>query len=139
PAGTGDGVITKIRQTADGGYIAVGSARNSYEIAGALILKPDAGGTVQWQRKLGPTGSTIAYFNAVQQTSDGGYVAIGEYSVLGGSYPHPVNVLLVTFDPSGLVRWQRRFNNVDDQGAESGYHHALSGIQTSVASFLPTL
>jgi hypothetical protein len=136
PAGTGDSTITKIRQTADGGYIAVGSARGSYEISGALILKLDAAGTVQWQRKLGPTGSTIAYFNAVQQTSDGGYVAIGEYSVLGGSYPYPVNVLVASFDASGNVRWQKGFNNVDDQGSASGYEHALAGIQTFDGGYL---
>jgi len=138
PAGTADGVIWKIRQTADGGYVAVGSATTSGQngYSGALILKLDGAGTVQWQRKLGPTGSTIAYFNAVQQTSDGGYVAIGEYSVLGGSYPYPVSVLVVTFDPSGNVRWQRGFNNVDDQGSPSGYEHALAGIQTSDGGYL---
>src|SRR5437764_1130501 len=114
--------------------VAATSDQNGY--SGALILKLDGAGTVQWQRKLGPTGSTIAYFNAVQQTSDGGYVAIGEYSVLGGSYPYPVSVLVVTFDPSGNVRWQRGFNNVDDQGSPSGYEHALAGIQTSDGGYL---
>src|SRR5437660_116124 len=114
--------------------VAATSGQNGY--AGALIRKLDGAGTVQWQRKLGPTGSTIAYFNAVQQTSDGGYVAIGEYSVLGGSYPYPVSVLLVTFDPSGNVRWQRGFNNVDDQGSPSGYDQALAGIQTSDGGYL---
>jgi hypothetical protein len=136
PAGTGDGVIWKIRQTADGGYIAVGSAASSGQLAGALILKLDGAGTVQWQRKLGPIGSTTAYFNAVQQTSDGGYVAIGEYSVLGGSYPYPVSVLVASFDPSGNVRWQKGFNNVDDRGAASGYEHALAGIQTSDGGYI---
>jgi hypothetical protein len=136
PAGTGDSVIWKIRQAADGGYIAVGSAASSGQLAGALILKLDAAGTVQWQRRLGPSGSTTAYFNAVQQTSDGGYVAIGEYSVLGGSYPYPVSVLVASFDPSGDVRWQKGFNNVDDRGSASGYEHALAGIQTSDGGYL---
>jgi hypothetical protein len=136
PAGTGDGVIWKIRQTADGGYIAVGSAASSGQLSGALILKLDAAGTVQWQRKLGPIGSTTAYFNAVQQTSDGGYVAIGEYSVLGGSYPYPVSVLVASFDPSGNIRWQKGFNNVDNRGSPNGYEHALAGLQTSDGGYL---
>ena len=136
PAGTGDGVIWKIRQTADGGYIAVGSAASSGQLAGALILKLDGAGTVQWQRKLGPIGSTTAYFNAVQQTSDGGYVAIGEYSVLGGSYPYPNSVLVAAFDPNGNVRWQRGFNNVDNRGSPNGYEHALAGIQTSDGGYI---
>jgi len=136
PAGTADSAITKIRQTADGGYVAVGSATNSGEYTGALILKLDGAGRVQWQRKLGPTGSTPTYFNAVQQTSDGGYVAIGEFYVIGGSYPYPTSVLVAAFDPSGNVRWQQSFNNVDKQGSPNGYEHALAGIQTSDGGYL---
>ena len=45
-------------------------------------------------------------------------------------------MLVVTFDPSGNVRWQRGFNNVDDQGSPSGYEHALAGIQTSDGGYL---
>jgi hypothetical protein len=130
-AGPHDSRITQIRQTTDGGYIAVGSATDSNLYTGALILKLDGAGRVQWQRQLGPIGSTLAYFNAVQQTSDGGYVAIGEYSVIGGNYPYPISVLAAAFDPSGNVRWQRGFNNVDDRGSPSGFEHALSGTQTS--------
>src|SRR5436190_5498632 len=37
PAGTGGSTITKIRQTPDGGYVAVGSATNTGEYTGALI------------------------------------------------------------------------------------------------------
>jgi hypothetical protein len=130
-AGTADSSITKIAQTADGGYIAVGTATAVGAITGALILKLDGSGAVQWQRKLGPTGSTTAYFNAVQQTSDGGYVAIGESSALVGNFPYPVSVLVASFDANGNLRWQREFNNVDDEGSANGYEHALAGIQTA--------
>jgi hypothetical protein len=136
PAGPHDSGITQIRQTSDGGYISVGSASDPSLYTGALILKLDAAGRVQWQRKLGPIGSTVAYFNAVQQTSDGGYVAIGEYSVLGGNYPYPISVLVAGFDPSGNVRWQRGFNNVDNQGSANGYQTALAGIQTSDGGYM---
>jgi len=136
PAGTRDSVIWKIRQTADDGYIAVGSATSGNQYAGALILKLDSAGAVQWQRKLGPVGSTTAYFNAVQQTADGGYVAIGESSPLGGPYPYPVSVLVATFDPSGNLGWQKEFNNVDDQGLPNGYEHTLAGIQTADGGYL---
>jgi hypothetical protein len=137
PAGTSDSVITKIRQAADGGYIAVGSAASLGDQAGgALILKLDSAGAVQWQRKLGPVGSTIAYFNAVDQTSDGGYVAFGEHQVLGGDYPYPTSTLVVSFGPNGNVRWQKLYNNVDDQGVASGFEHALAGIRTTDDGYL---
>jgi hypothetical protein len=135
-AGSADSVISKIAGTSDGGYIAAGSATSSGEHAGALILKLDAEGAVQWRRKLGPTGSTTAYFNAVQQTSDGGYVAIGESSILGGAYPYPVSVLVASFDAAGDIRWQREINNVDEQGTPNGFEHALSGTETSDGGFV---
>jgi hypothetical protein len=45
-------------------------------------------------------------------------------------------VLVASFDPSGNVRWQRGFNNVNNQGSPSGYEHALAGIQTSDGGYL---
>src|SRR5206468_11927712 len=76
------------------------------------------------------------YFNAVQQTVDGGYVATGEFFVVGQSYPYPTSVLVAAFDPSGDIRWQKGFNNLDGRGSPSGYEHALSGIQTSDGGYL---
>src|SRR5262249_20141126 len=102
-AGMVDSTGASIKQTIDGGYIAVGSATDNGAVPGALIFKLDGAGKMHWQRKLGPKGSTTAYFNAVQQTSDGGYVAIGEMSVLGGTYPYPISVLVASFDPNGKI------------------------------------
>jgi hypothetical protein len=134
-AGNGDTNLSKISQTADGGYIAAGSATASGQYPGAFVLKIDQGGAVQWQRKLGPLGPTTAYFNTVQQTADGGYVAVGEFAVIhGGSYP--VGVLVASFDPSGNLRWQKEFNSLDDQGSPNGYEHALAGIQTSDGGYV---
>src|SRR5262245_43760609 len=136
PAGTAGSTINQIRQTTDGGYIAAGSVVGSDVHLGALILKLDGAGTVQWQRRLDPTGSAGAYFNAVQQTTDGGYVAIGESYVVGPTYPYPNSVLVVAFDPNGNVLWQKGFNNVDNQGSPNGYEHALAGIQTSDSGYI---
>jgi len=135
-AGPQGSAITQIKQTTDGGYIAVGNVSGTDGHLGALILKLDGTGTVQWQRELDPTGAAGAYFNAVQQTSDGGYVATGEFYVVDESYPYPNSVLVASFDASGNVRWQKGFNNVDDSGSPSGYEHALAGIQTSDGGYL---
>jgi hypothetical protein len=45
-------------------------------------------------------------------------------------------VFVGAFDPSGNVRWQHGFNNVDNRGSPNGYEHALSGIQTSDGGYL---
>jgi hypothetical protein len=136
PAETGGSAIVQLRETTEGGYIAVGSVYGADGHLIAFILKLDGAGTVQWQRQLDPTERAGAYFNAVQETSDGGYVAIGEYYVVGETYPYPNSVLVASFDPSGNVRWQKAFNNVDDRGSASGLEHALSGIQTSDGGYL---
>jgi hypothetical protein len=136
PAGPNGSTINQIRQTSDGGYIAAGSVTGNDGHLGALILKLDSAGTMQWERELDPTGSTGAYFNAVRQTSDGGYVAIGENYIVGDDFPYPASVLVATFDPSGKLRWQKGFNNTDNRGAPNGYEHALTGIQTSDSGYL---
>src|SRR5262249_56060281 len=43
-------VIDQIRQTTDGGYIAAGSFTGPNQYTGALILKLDSAGNVQWQK-----------------------------------------------------------------------------------------
>ena len=95
-----------------------------------MILKLDGRGNVQWQKKLGPAGSTQAYFNAVQQTSDGGYVATGEFYRPTATTPR-TSVLVVKFDSNGDVRWQQAFT-----GAPSAAEHAPSIIQTSEGGYL---
>ena len=55
-AGPGSSGVTQIRQTSDGGYIAVGSTTDLNQNTGGLIIKLDGSGSVQWQRELGPVG-----------------------------------------------------------------------------------
>ncbi len=129
-AGPDGSSINQIRQTSDGGYIAGGTAADPHQNTGALILKLDSGGSVQWQRDLGPSGSTQAYFNSVQQTSDGGYVAAGDYYTPVAGTP-PTRVLVARFDPGGSVTWQHGFTSLDGSGSQTSVADAQSVIQTS--------
>ena len=70
----------QLRPTSDGGFIAVGSATDASQRPGALIVKLDGAGNIQWQHELGPTATSYAYFNSVEQTADCGYVAAGEFN-----------------------------------------------------------
>jgi hypothetical protein len=71
-----------IQQTPDGGYIVAGET-GSFGAGGsdAWILKLDVNGDVQWARAYGDTNND--YANAIQQTSDGGYVVAGETNTFG--------------------------------------------------------
>src|SRR5205814_2909442 len=98
---------------------------------GALIIKLDSLGHIQWQRELGPTGSNQAYFYAVQQASDGGYVAAGELNDgTNSSNGLPLmSVLAVKLDAAGNLTWQRAYNDVGTSGV-TATEHALAIVQT---------
>jgi hypothetical protein len=123
-------VIDQIRQAADGGYIAVGSVTNADQDTGALLLKLDSLGNVQWHKDLGPAGTTSAYFNAVRQTADGGYVAAGAYYT-PASGPAPTQVLVARFTADGSLAWQHGFATLGSGGAPTSVADGTSIISTS--------
>lgn len=102
--------INAIKQTADGGFVAAGGVYTTAQTpSSGLVLKLDASGKVQWQSVVGPKGPTTVVFNAIQQASDGGYVATGNYYVLS-SRCQPFECeggLVVKLDSSGKVQWQQ--------------------------------
>lgn len=102
--------LNAIRQTADGGFVGAGGVYTAAETpSGGLVLKLDASGNVEWQSVIGPLGQTTVVFNAIQQASDGGYVAAGNSYVLS-SRCQPFECeggLVVKIDSSGKVQWQR--------------------------------
>lgn len=103
-----------VRQTADGGYILVGSA----EIVGAAltdmyVVKTDASGVLQWSSGFGsPTGYDDA--RDVLQTSDGGYLVLG---MTTGAGTTNADVYLVKLNAAGMVQWSKTYGGVsDDKG-----------------------
>ncbi|MDQ6876145.1 MAG: hypothetical protein M3082_00285 [Candidatus Dormibacteraeota bacterium] len=133
-AGQASSGFNSIRQTADGGYIAAGSTTNVHQNTGALVIKLDGLGGVQWRRQLGPSGSTQAYLDAVIQTSDGGFVATGDYHVPSASAPR-TNVLVVRLDRLGNLLWQRGLGGVDSTGSPNAVAQSMSIVQTSDGGF----
>ena len=129
PRGT---AINDIAATADGGFVVVGSTSDANQESGALIMKLDGSGTVQWQRKLGPTAGSQAYFNAVRPTADGGFVAVGELDsgASSGIGLPLISVLAVRLDGGGNVVWQRGFNDVAASGV-TATEHAQAVVQTA--------
>ena len=115
--------ITAIKQTTDGGFIATGG---KYAVGpstgGGLVLKLDLSGNVQWQTVLGPMGSNTAVFNAIQQSSDGGYVAAGNYYT-SSSQCQPFQCeggLVVKLDSSGNILWQNAYSGGSYFGLQLG-------------------
>jgi hypothetical protein len=80
--GSGDDGANAVKQTPDGGYIVAGQTMsNDGDLIGNHggydygVVKLKANGDIEWAKCLGGSGNDIA--NAVQQTSDGGYIMAG--------------------------------------------------------------
>ena len=92
-----------MRQTSDQGFVIAGKvyAGNGFNSNSAWLLKLNSNSTVDWQKTYTGTtsgGIPLLGFNAIQQTSDSGYV------LTGGSY---ASVLKLNFD--GTVAWWRHY------------------------------
>jgi hypothetical protein len=135
PAGAVRSSLNKIAQAADNGYVAVGSVTNAEQNTGALVLKLDDQGVVQWQRSVGPEGSTQAQFESVQPNSDGGYVATGEFYRPSAGSPL-TSLLVVKFRSNGNVQWTRAYNDVNSEGSPTNAQHAQTVIQTADGGYL---
>ena len=108
-----------IQQTADGGYIIVGSFW-SWEIqySDVYLIKTDDEGNVEWSETYGGADHDGGY--CVQQTTDGGYIIVGTLAF--------DDVYLIKTDNLGNELWSQTFGGVDEdigysvrQTAEGGY------------------
>lgn len=121
-----------IQTTRDQGFI-IAARTNSFGIGDEdmWLLKTDPAGTKQWDRTFGTTGFDYGTF--AQETSDGGYIAIGTI------FPPPSrsgDILLVKTDAQGNHIWSRTFGGAYtdlgrwvQQTADGGY--ILTGSKSS--------
>ena len=133
--GTGSDNAYSAQQTTDGGYIVAGTT-SSYG-AGAsdfYLVKTDASGDMEWYSTFG--GSNVDCAQSVQQTTDGGYIILGETRSYGsGAY----DFYLVKTDASGDMEWYSTFGGSDydypqsvRQTADGGY--IMTGFTMSYAA-----
>lgn len=111
--GNGDEWANSIQQTVDGGYIVAGYT----ESFGAgntdfWVLKLSFTGAVEWQRTYGGGGDEEAL--AIQQTSDGGYIAAGYTDSFGAGRQ---DIWILMLSPSGDIEWQQTFGGSRDDRA----------------------
>jgi hypothetical protein len=78
-AGKGIEEVSSIEVTSDGGYVVAGStASPAGGQSDAWLLRLDVNGEVVWQRTFGQSSGERAL--SIQQTADGGYIAVGDAS-----------------------------------------------------------
>ena len=113
--GTGSDLVEHVETTSDGGYLVTGftqsfgAGRND-----AWVLKLSAAGGVVWQKKLGGAGDDFPEY--LEKTSDGGFVIAGASDSSGaGGY----DILVLKFDSSGALQWQRTYGGSGTDYAEA--------------------
>lgn len=112
-------------QTSDGGYVIVGSTKNTG--AGSediFLLKTDSAGNILWSKAYGGPDNDMGV--SVQLTSDGGYMIAGTTDNFGGV---PFKTILIKTNSSGSVQWSETI----DGGYGNDY--ALNAIQTSDGNY----
>lgn len=119
--------LTSIQQTTDGGYILGGWSKsnisglkteNSLGFYDYWVVKLNAAGDIMWQNTIG--GNDDDRLNALQQTTDGGYILGGNsYSNISGDKTENSNgyadYWVVKLDAIGAIQWQNTIggNSVD--------------------------
>jgi len=88
-----------VELTTDGGYVALGFSSENY-----FLVKTDASGVEQWNKTYDGLGSD--YPDAVQQTSDGGYILSG--ITFGG--PAGTAFWVVKTDSDGNEQWNKTYH-----------------------------
>jgi hypothetical protein len=124
-AGTSPG--NSIIQSADGGFVIIGSivSYGPNNINGDVwLMKTDSNGNKLWDKTFGGAASDVGY--SVIQTTDGGFVIVGDTRSFGAGSG---DVWLIKTDGNGNKLWDKTFGGT---GTDWGY----SVIQTSDGSLV---
>lgn len=128
--GSGVDIPFSIKFTSDGGTIIAGytdskdgdvSVHTPREYWDLWVVKLDKCGIIEWENSFGGTGYETA--RDVIQTSDGGYMVLGETNSTDGGvvagYGGTKDIWLLKLTPAGTLSWQKRYGG---SGLDVGNH-----------------
>lgn len=105
-----------IQQTSEGGFIAVGAITYSgTQDEYIWLTKTDFKGNINWEKTFGRTGA-YSYGVSVQQTSDSGYIIVGETKIKT-EIDDIYDIFLVKTDSAGNLMWSKTFGGEANEGA----------------------
>ena len=115
--GNADDNFTRVKPTADGGYIAIGSTRSFGNSNGEVFLvKMDNNGNLSWARHYSNAGvKTIA--KEIIELTDGNFVFIANENDSSAQS----NGIVCKLDSGGNVIWTKQF----DQGNDDGFNYVM--------------
>jgi hypothetical protein len=104
-------VAYRINQTVEGGYIITCSNSD-----GVFLIETDNEGNEIWNKTFNERYYPYANFYSVKQTSDGGYLIIGDYFNHGTRETiafDRYDIFLIKFDNHGNEQWNRTLGGID--------------------------
>ena len=124
--GSGGDLLSRLKQTLDGGYVLVGhsssniSADKTENCKGSedyWIVKLDPNGNRSWDKTIGGVGEEYPY--SLQQTSDGNYIlgGVSNSSISGDKTENSkggFDYWLVKLDPNGNMIWDNTIGGSGD-------------------------
>jgi hypothetical protein len=119
---------SSVSRTADGGLILAGGDFDNPACGNGCgwFAKLGAGGPVAWQHDL--VGASSAGADAIQPTSDGGYIAVGNESPTGAGI---LEGLIMKITSTGSLQWTQAYSesNASFPGAFSGGNFTFESVQ----------
>jgi hypothetical protein len=101
-----------VQQTSDRGYIIAGSTVSFGDSFQVYLIKINTNCDTLWSRAYGGTELEFGY--SVQQTSDGGYIIVGQTNSFGAGYD---DVYLIKTNALGDTLWTRTYGGASwDEG-----------------------
>ena len=111
--GSADDYLNSIKQTTDGGYIAVGGSNsnngdipNNQGYTDAWIIKIDTNGNIEWSKTFG--GNASDGLVDIQQTTNGGYLTVGVTQSTDGWGDY----LVINLQTNGNLEWQKTYGSI---------------------------
>ncbi len=131
-----------VQQTSEGGYIVAGysaskdgDATTNHGGQDYWIIKLNNNGDIQWQKSIGGSRDDLAY--SIQQTSDGGYIVVGNsYSNDGditGNHGS-TDFWIVKLTNNGSIQWQKSLGGSNQDIGRSVYQTSDGGYIVAGAS-----
>jgi hypothetical protein len=150
--GNADDYLSSIKQTTDGGYIAVGhsNSSNSDITSGpsdydAWIIKIDTNGNLEWTKTLG--GSSSDYLKDIQQTTNGEYLIAGHTISNNGDITNSHGSgdwWVIKLQANGSLAWQKTYGGSSNDYANciqktNDGHYVIAGSTFSSDGDITTL